>query len=85
MKHQFGSSWSGHGSGRLRGFFKSRCIAVCGSEDLWKALVAQSIKTFSGLSFGCGTPQSPPSDDDFRAFAERVCGASVSIGDGMKL
>ena len=65
--------------------FKSRCLAVCGNEDLWKSLIAQNIKTYSDLSFGCGTPQSPPSDDDFRSFAQRICGPSVSIGDTSKL
>ena len=65
--------------------FKSRCIAVGGNEDLWNALRRHNIKTFSDLSFACGTPQAPPSDEAFRLFSEDIFGASPTLGQTSKL
>ncbi|CAE7390763.1 unnamed protein product, partial [Symbiodinium pilosum] len=65
--------------------FKSRCIAVGGNEDLWNSLKRHNIKTFADLSFACGTPQAPPSDDAFRLFSEDIFGAGPTLGQTSKL
>ncbi|CAE7323845.1 unnamed protein product, partial [Symbiodinium pilosum] len=65
--------------------FKSRCIAVGGNEDLWNSLKRHNIKTFSDLSFACGTPQAPPSDEAFRLFSEDIFGAALTLGQTSKL
>ena len=65
--------------------FKTRCVAVGGNDDLWNSLRRRNIGTFSDFSFACGTPQSPPSDETFRLFAEDVVGASITLGQTSKL
>ena len=36
------------------------------------AIVNSGIRTFSALAFSIGTPQTPPNDDAFRGFSDRV-------------
>ncbi|CAL1164077.1 unnamed protein product [Cladocopium goreaui] len=48
--------------------FKKRVIEI-GDEVLFQTLDNSGLKTFSGLAFACGTPQSQPDDAAFGAFA----------------
>ena len=43
------------------------------------AILNQGIKSFSSLAFSSGTPQSPPSDDAFRTFADSVLPAGYNM------
>ena len=65
--------------------FKSRCLEVCGDDDIFKKLEVQGVLSFSELAFACGTPSAQPSEDEFRTFAEKVGGSGISMGDSSKL
>ncbi|CAE7248436.1 unnamed protein product [Symbiodinium sp. CCMP2456] len=65
--------------------FKTRCVDMCGNDTLYQKLAGKDIRTFSDLAFACGTPQSPPSQDDFRNFADEILGVGASLGDTAKL
>ena len=65
--------------------FKNRCLEVCGDDEIFKKLEAQNVLSFSELAFACGTPSAQPSEDEFRAFAEKIGGAGISMGDASKL
>ena len=54
--------------------FKKRVIEI-GDETLFQTLDNSGLKTFSGLAFACGTPQSQPDDTAFGTFAAGVFGA----------
>ena len=43
-------------------------------------LKAKDITSFSALAFCVGTPQQPPSEEEFRRFAISVAGNNVSLG-----
>lgn len=53
--------------------FKKRVIEI-GDEMLFQTLDNSGLKTFSGLAFACGTPQSQPDDTAFGTFAAGVLG-----------
>jgi len=65
--------------------FTSRCIEVCGDSDLRDKLASSDIKTYSSLAFSCGTPRVQPSEAEFKAFADEICGGEASIGQVSKL
>ncbi|CAE7394128.1 unnamed protein product, partial [Symbiodinium sp. CCMP2456] len=65
--------------------FKTRCVDMCGNDTLYQRLAGKDIRTFSDLAFACGTPQSPPSQDDFRNFSDEILGVGASLGDTAKL
>ncbi|CAE6932646.1 unnamed protein product [Symbiodinium natans] len=65
--------------------FKARCIVVCGDEVLHGQLCAHRVKTFSDLAFACGTPQAPPTEDEFSLFCDRVLAPGAPVGDAAKL
>ena len=43
-------------------------------------LAAQNINSFSELAFSCGTPNRPPSDEEFKALSDSVLGGGASAG-----
>ena len=59
--------------------FKKRVIEI-GDETLFQTLDNSGLKTFSGLAFACGTPQSQPDDTAFGTFAAGVFGAPPTLG-----
>ncbi|CAL1169250.1 unnamed protein product [Cladocopium goreaui] len=59
--------------------FKKRVIEI-GDEVLFQTLDNSGLKTFSGLAFACGTPQSQPDDAAFGAFAAGVFGVPPTLG-----
>ncbi|CAE7740635.1 unnamed protein product [Symbiodinium sp. CCMP2592] len=65
--------------------FRSRCVEICGGDEMYRKLAGKEIKSFSDLAFACGTPQAPPSVDEFRAFSEDVLGLGASLGETSKL
>ena len=65
--------------------FKARCSLVCGDLAIHGKLLAQQVKTFSDLAFACGTPQAPPSEEDFNQFCDKILGSGASVGDAAKL
>ena len=60
--------------------FFQRCDEITGDGSLGLALDAQEIRSHSSMSFAMGTPQMTPTEDQFKALAERVFGAGVSVG-----
>ena len=65
--------------------FEARCSLVCGSLVIHGKLLSQHVKTFSDLAFACGTPQAPPSEEDFNQFCDKILGPGSSVGDAAKL
>ena len=65
--------------------FQSRCVEMCGDDAMYLKLSGKDIRTFSDLAFACGTPQSPPSPEEFRAFCDEVLGIGASLGETSKL
>ena len=61
--------------------FESHCKAIDGSGDVFKALKAEGLKTFSELAFAVGTPQTPASDDDFRVLATTIFRAGPTLNE----
>ena len=53
--------------------FEQRLGEVIQDAAVRVAIQNQGIRSFSTLAFSCGTPQSPPNDEVFRAFADNVC------------
>ena len=60
--------------------FGQRCDEIVADGSLKRALVAQNVKCFSALAFAVGTPQSPPTETQFDAFAQQVFGAPPNLG-----
>jgi hypothetical protein len=52
--------------------FEQRLREVMPTAAVRGAIVNAGIRTFSGLAFASGTPQNPPTDDAFRAFADGI-------------
>ncbi|CAE7784940.1 unnamed protein product [Symbiodinium sp. CCMP2592] len=65
--------------------FRSRCVEMCGGDEMYRKLAGKEIKSFSDLAFACGTPQAPPSVEEFRAFSEEILGLGASLGETSKL
>ena len=61
--------------------FQQRCGELSTTTiSLFDQLAAQNISSFSELAFECGTPNRPPSDEEFKALADSVLGGGASAG-----
>ena len=60
--------------------FFQRCDEITSDGSLRVALDAQEIKNHSAMAFTMGTPQMPPSDEQFNLLAQRVFGANPTVG-----
>ena len=60
--------------------FEQRCDEIVGDGTLKAALVGAGVSTYSLLAFSIGTPQTPPTDDQFDNLAGRVFGRGFTIG-----
>ena len=54
--------------------FEQHCNRLVSDGSLHALLVGQEIRSLSALAFAIGTPQAPPSDDQFKEFATRLNG-----------
>ena len=55
--------------------FEQRCKELAAPANLFDLLVAQGITTFSTLSYAIGTPNKPPTDENYDQLAAKVFGA----------
>ena len=60
--------------------FRQRCNEIDQSGAFEDALAQQNISSFSGMAFALGTPQTPPTDQQFTTLAQAVFGANVTLG-----
>ena len=61
--------------------FRQRCGELStASISFFELLAAQNINSFSELAFSCGTPNRPPSDEEFKALSDSVLGGGASAG-----
>lgn len=60
--------------------FRKRLEEVVTDAGIRAAVIAGGIETFSALAFAVGTPQTPPSDDDFRQFTDNILPAGYGMG-----
>ncbi len=60
--------------------FEQRCDEIVGDGTLKTALVGAGVSTYSLLAFSIGTPQTPPTDDQFDNLATRIFGRGSTIG-----
>lgn len=60
--------------------FVQRCNEIDPSRNFSTALAAQNIGTFSAMAFALGTPQTPPTDQQFDTLAGVVFGAGFTLG-----
>jgi hypothetical protein len=60
--------------------FFQRCDEISPDGALRNALETQDIKTHSAMAFTMGTPQMPPTDEQFNQLAQRVFGPAPSVG-----
>ena len=65
--------------------FEQRCDEITTDGTLKAAFAATGIDSFSKLAFSVGTPQSPPTEAQFGAFARTVFGAGVTVGETSNL
>ena len=63
--------------------FEQHCNKLVGDGSLTALLVNHGIKSLSVLAFASGTPQSPPSEEQFKEFATQVNGG-VDMSFGMQ-
>ena len=63
--------------------FEQHCNKLVGDGSLTALLVNHGIKSLSALAFASGTPQSPPSEEQFKEFATQVNGG-VDMSFGMQ-
>ena len=54
--------------------YEQHCNRISPNGALLQMLTTQRINNFSSLAFACGTPQSPPSEEQFKEFANVVIG-----------
>ena len=54
--------------------FEQHCNRISPNGSLLRTLTTQRINNFSTLAFACGTPQSPPSEEQFKEFANVING-----------
>ena len=59
--------------------FEQRLKEVIPTAAVRGAIVNSGIRAFSGLAFASGTPQNPPTDDTFRAFADGILPAGYDM------
>ena len=52
--------------------FEQRLREVMPNVAAQQAILNGGIRSFSGLAFSSGTPQNPPTDEQFRAFSDNV-------------
>ena len=60
--------------------FEQRCNEIDPTGNFKAALAGQNISTFSGMAFSLGTPQAPPSDQQFTTLAQATFGAAATLG-----
>ena len=60
--------------------FIQRCNEIDPTGNFSAALGNQNISTFSGMAFSMGTPQTPPTDQQFTTLAATVFGAGFTLG-----
>ena len=62
--------------------FEQHCRRVSPDGALYTLLVNQRINSLSALAFASGTPQSPPSDEQFKEFATGInAGTDMTFGE----
>ena len=49
--------------------FEQHCNKLVGDDSLATLLVNHGIKSLSAVAFASGTPQSPPTEEQFKEFA----------------
>ena len=54
--------------------FEQHCTRLVADGSLHGMLVGQEIRNLSALAFSIGTPQVPPTDEQFKEFATRLNG-----------
>ena len=59
--------------------FEQRLNEVVTDVNARRAITTGGINTFSALAFSAGTPQSPPSDESFRTFADNLLPAGYNM------
>ena len=59
--------------------FEQRLAEVITDVAARTAILAGGIRSFSSLAFSSGTPQSPPSDEAFRTFADGILPAGYNM------
>ena len=52
--------------------FEQHCRKISPDRHLYGLLTRQNISNLSSLAFAVGTPQSPPTDDQFKEFATGI-------------
>ena len=52
--------------------FEQHCRKISPDGHLYGLLTRQNISNLSSLAFAVGTPQSPPTDDQFKEFATGI-------------
>ena len=52
--------------------FEQHCNRLITDGSLHALLVGQEIRSLSALAFAIGTPQAPPSDDQFKEVCNQV-------------
>ena len=65
--------------------FEQRCDEITTDGSLKTAFANAGVDSFSKLAFSVGTPQSPPTEQQFDAFARLVFGAGVTVGETANL
>ena len=62
--------------------FEQHCKRLSPDGRLYNQLTAQSISNLSSLAFAVGTPQSPPSEEQFKEFATGINnGTEMTFGE----
>ena len=56
--------------------FEQHCNRLVSDGSLFLTLYGQDIKSLSALAFSIGTPQVPPTDEQFKEFATRLNGST---------
>ena len=65
--------------------FRQRCDEIQADGTLRTSLIRAGVDSFSKLAFSVGTPQTPPTEAQFDAFATQVFGAGVNVGQTASL
>ena len=60
--------------------FEQGCKEINPDGSFHRSLDAQQVRTFRTLAFSMGTPQSPPTEAQFDAFANAVFSAGPTLG-----
>ena len=60
--------------------FTQRCSELDRSGNFGNALAAQNINSFSAMAFSLGTPQTPPTDQQFDTLAQAIFGGGFTLG-----